>query len=239
MGCQSSKDAKAGRPSPCKPAEQPVSLLTSPNEKKAVELTNGTTEVEHGIGVPPAQPTSEVLDGSAVALPADGIHSRASEGSHASSQNDIATSQCSNMTSPAERAGTRHGTLHKQRTLCSEKHELDVMVVQFTAHDSTVGSFLGRNCKEMQWKVMFDREADPIDVKLHVQEHKLHSNEVSIESDGQAIFHGAGSQAKAKLLADFTHRWPFRATIRGINEQNFFELHLPPLVMTHGTQQQL
>jgi len=83
----------------------------------------------------------------------------------------------------------------------------------------------GRNCKEMQWTVMYDRDAKPIDIKLHVQEHKLHSNEVSIECDGQPIFHGAGAHAKAKMTDDFIYQWPFRGTIRGINEASFFEYH--------------
>jgi len=121
----------------------------------------------------------------------------------------------------------KHGLLRRQRTLCTDRTELDIMVSGFTSHDSTVGSVIGRNCKEMQWKVMYDRDAVPIDIKLHVQEHKLHSNEVHIESNGQPIFQGAGLQAKARMTEDFLYKWPFRATIRGINEVNFFEVHLP------------
>merc|ERR1719162_262659 len=120
-----------------------------------------------------------------------------------------------------------HGPLHglrKQRTLCTGSEELDVMVVGYVAHDSTVGSALGRNCKEVQWKVMYDREAAPIDIKLHVQEHKLHSNEVRIESDGQSIFHGAGPHAKTKMNEDFHYQWSIQGTIRGINEFNYFEV---------------
>jgi hypothetical protein len=61
------------------------------------------------------------------------------------------------------------------------------MVVEFTAHDSTVGSVIGRNAKEMKWKVMCDIHADPIDVKLNVQEHKLHYHAVSVESNGRFL----------------------------------------------------
>jgi hypothetical protein len=117
-----------------------------------------------------------------------------------------------------------HKMLRKQRTMATDRYELDVMVSQFTAHDSTVGSAVGRNCKHLQWKVMFDLDAPPIDIALHVQEHKLHSNEVKIDCNGQAIFHGAGSHAKAKMTEDFYYQWPFRAQIRGINEHNYFEL---------------
>jgi len=98
------------------------------------------------------------------------------------------------------------------------------MVVEFSSRDSTVGSVIGRNCKEMHWKVMYDREATPVDIKLHVQENKLHSNEVKIQSDGKPIFHGAGAHAKTKMTDDFRYQWPFRGTIQGINELNYFQV---------------
>jgi len=98
------------------------------------------------------------------------------------------------------------------------------MVVEFSTHDSTVGSVIGRNCKEMQWKVMYDEDADPIEISLHVQEHKLHSTEVEIACNGQHILHGAGAHAKAKLTEDFRYQWPIRGSIQGINEHNFFEV---------------
>jgi len=101
------------------------------------------------------------------------------------------------------------------------------MVVEFSSHDSTVGSMIGRNCKDVRWKVMYDRDATPIDIKLHVQEHNLHSNEVEIECNGQPIFHGAGAHAKAKMVEDFRYQWPFRGAIQGINELLFFEVNPP------------
>jgi hypothetical protein len=117
------------------------------------------------------------------------------------------------------------GRLKKQRTLCTDSNDLDVMVVEFTAHDSTVGSVIGRNSKEMRWKVLCDIHADPVDLKLNVQEHKLHYHEVSVESNGQYLLHGAGSHKMVKMVEDFHFQWPFRATIRGINEVGFFEMH--------------
>lgn len=136
------------------------------------------------------------------------------------------------MSSPQLQTGAltdsaHYGLLRKHRTICTTKKELDILVVGFSSHDSTVGSVLGRNCKEMRWKVMYDRDADPIDIRLHVQEHKLHSNEVKIECNGQAIFHGAGAHAKAKMTEDFRYEWSFRGGIKGINVLNFFEVNLP------------
>merc|ERR1711912_83313 len=72
--------------------------------------------------------------------------------------------------------------------------------------------------------VMYDGDADPIDIQVNVQEHKLHSNEVEIMCNGQHLLHGAGSHAKAKLTEDFRYQWPFRGSVRGINEQHFFEV---------------
>jgi hypothetical protein len=123
--------------------------------------------------------------------------------------------------------GSSPGLLRKHHSLVTDKKELDIMVVEFSSHDSTVGSIIGRNCKDMRWKVMFDRDADPIDIKLHVQEHNLHSNEVEIECDGQSIFHGAGTHAKAKMIEDFRYQWSFRGAIQGINELYFFEVNPP------------
>jgi len=116
------------------------------------------------------------------------------------------------------------GALRRELTFCTDRTELDILVTEFTSHDSTVGSAIGRNCKEICWKVGYDRRTDPIDIKLHVQENKVYSHEVHIESNGQSIFQGANSHAKAKMVEDFTYQWPFRATIRGINEVNYFEV---------------
>jgi hypothetical protein len=172
-------------------------------------------------GDAPAKPTAAELAGSPLSLGVDGFAS----GSRAPSDG---TQSHGALSHAAHSQGTHsHGFLKKSRTLCTESNELDIMVVEFTSHDSTVGSLIGRNCKEMRWKVMHDRGADPIDIKLHVQEHKLHHNDVSIESNGQEIFCGAGPHAKTKMIEDFHYQWPFRATMRGINEENFFEFHPP------------
>jgi hypothetical protein len=108
-------------------------------------------------------------------------------------------------------------------TLVSDKHELDVFVSQFTSHDSTVGSAIGRNSKDVAWKVIYDRDARPLDIKMNIQEHKLHYHEVGIECDGQALLAGAGSSV-AKMKQDFSYTWPFRGDVFGVNDVNFFEM---------------
>jgi hypothetical protein len=117
--------------------------------------------------------------------------------------------------------------LRKHRTLCTDSNELDLLVMSFSCHDSTVGNAIGRNCKEMHWTVGYNHKVSPIDIKLHVQERKLHNNEVRIESNGEPIFRGAGEHAKTKMIEDFCYQWPFRATILGIAEPCFFEFQPP------------
>jgi len=125
-------------------------------------------------------------------------------------------------------AGTRGvnscGLMRKQGTMCSDRCELDVMVSQFTSHDSTLANAMGRTCKHLKWKVLFAIDAAPIEIALDVQEHKLHYHEVGIECNGEPILHGVGSHTKGRMLEDFSYQWPFRATIKGINELNYFEL---------------
>jgi len=116
------------------------------------------------------------------------------------------------------------GRVRRHPTLCTARHEVDVMISQFTSHDSTVGNAIGRNCKDVQWKVMYDLDKEPIAVSLHVQEHKLHYNEVRIECNGTPIFQGASSQTKGRMTEDFYYEWPLCGTIRGINETNYFEV---------------
>jgi hypothetical protein len=117
--------------------------------------------------------------------------------------------------------------LLKQPTLCTDRHELDVMVMEFSCHDSTIGNAVGRNCKHMHWRVGYDRKASPIDINLHVQVKKIHNNEIRIECDGETIFGGPVEHAKTKMIEDVCCQWPLRATIRGISEYNFFEFHPP------------
>jgi len=173
----------------------------------------------------PQSQSKTLLDGSQ-ATKAGGISVTEQQPASSASVQPVSSPVCAGGSitgSPTESARS-HCLLRKYRTLCTSKTELDISVVEFSSHDSTVGSVLGRNCKEMRWKVMYDRDADPIDIKLHIQEHKLHSNEVEIECNGQPIFHGAGAHAKAKLTQDFRYQWSFRGSIRGINELNFFQV---------------
>jgi len=124
---------------------------------------------------------------------------------------------------PQDYSNASHAMRKKALTLVSDKHELDVFVSQFTSHDSTMGSVVGRNSKEVMWKIIYDRDAKPLDIKMHVQEHKLHYHDVGIECDGQFLLAGAGSSA-AKVKEDFSYKWPFRGNVFGVNEVNFFEM---------------
>jgi hypothetical protein len=88
---------------------------------------------------------------------------------------------------------------------------------------------IGRDAKEVQWKVVYDRDAAPIDIKLKVQKHKVHYHEVGVESNGEQILTGPGADM-AKMKADFQYKWPLRATLRGIGVENFFEVRPAHLI---------
>lgn len=79
---------------------------------------------------------------------------------------------------------------------------------------------------------MYDLHSEPIDIRVKVQEHKLHYNGVSVECNDHAIFCGADGQ-KAKMIEDLHFQWPFRATIRGVGAPDVFELRMPCYGM-HG-----
>jgi hypothetical protein len=138
------------------------------------------------------------------------------------------TSSDATPSNGAQRNGTNSFAMLKnqQRALCTDRNEINMMVRKFFCQSSTVGNAIGRNSKEIHWAVGHDRRAPPLDIKLHVQEHKLHSTGVRVELNGQPIFGGAGA-AKSPMMEDFCYRWPLRATIRGISEQNFYEMQFP------------
>jgi len=121
----------------------------------------------------------------------------------------------------------RRGMLRKQRTQVVDKNELDIMITEFSCHDSTVLSTLGKHCMEAKWKVQAGHDMTPIDIKIHVDKSVFSSPEVHVVSNGQSLFHSQGGYTKANMQEDFRYKWPFRATTRGINEIDVFEFRPP------------
>lgn len=195
MGCQGSKSTKPGVP------EKHGALASSPSEssKKTLLGSEGTKNPvgETAVLSPCPQPSETHTS----AYPSVGMYA--------------------NMVPMYANTIPRN----QQRTLCTERNEIHVMVTKFSCHNSTVGNAIGRNSKEIRWMVGFDRNASPLDIKLHIQEHKLHDTGVRIEVNGQPIFTGAG-EMKSTMTEDFRYQWPLRATIRGLSERNFFEIRL-------------
>lgn len=197
MGCQGSKSAKA-----CKPNKQ-CDLVTSSPQSPGKTLLGASEE----------NATTKTLGESVEAMPPQATEARGVP---------------AGMDGIAPTSGTYRDTMlrNQQRTLCTDATELDIMVTNFSCHNSTVGNAIGRNCKELHWAVIYDRKSSPIDIKLSIQEHKLHSTGVRIDLDGQPILCGAGG-VKSTMVEDFCYQWPLRATIRGISERNFFEIQFP------------
>jgi len=97
-----------------------------------------------------------------------------------------------------------------------------MMVLEFSCRDSSAFTAIGKNCKEVKWRVAA-MGSEPVEVGLHVEKLPHMSPEVSISANGNKLF-PLGSKAKEKLKADFEQRWPFRGVAKHINQKNFFEV---------------
>mmetsp|Transcript_50000 Transcript_50000/g.88045 ORF Transcript_50000/g.88045 Transcript_50000/m.88045 type:complete len:566 (+) Transcript_50000:77-1774(+) len=116
------------------------------------------------------------------------------------------------------------GLLRKQRTVVVDNNELDVMVTEFSCHDSSVLTALGKHSKEAKWKVQVGQDTDPVDITLHVDMGVVSGPAVQVSSNGRTVFKTAGGYTRKAMYDDFEHRWPFRGKIRGMHEPNVFEL---------------
>lgn len=116
-----------------------------------------------------------------------------------------------------------NNNLRRQRTVVVDKGEVDFRVLEFSCRDSSVLSSLGQHCKESRWKICVGSDAMPVEIKLHVDKNVISSPEVSVEWNGDKVF-PSGNGTKGKLREDFTWKVPFRGTVKGLQEKNFFEI---------------
>jgi len=116
------------------------------------------------------------------------------------------------------------GLLRKQRTVVVDNNDLDVMVVEYACHDSSVLTTLGKHSKEAKWKVQVGYDTTPVDIRLHVDQGVVSGPAVQVTSNGKLVFKTAGSYTRKAMYDDFEHRWPFRGTIKGMNEPSMFQL---------------
>lgn len=202
MGCSSSKPATTNAAAAPAAEQQPAkTLLPSDETPKPVGSDTQTSG-----SAPPQTATSAPSTNNAAVQDANAAASPRPTNGAVSYGND---------------AGS-YGMM-KHKVLNSSKHELEIMVSQFISHDSTVGKALGRQNEEKEWKVVYDRDKPPLALKLKVQEHKLHYHEVALEFNSNQML-GAAGGGMMKMREDFGYQWPFRGTIRGINEVNYFEV---------------
>lgn len=110
----------------------------------------------------------------------------------------------------------------RARTIEAPRQELDMMVLEFTCQDESAFTAIGKNCKEVKWKVGA-MGTEPMEVHMHVEKYPGRSPEVSITGNGQKLF-PMGGKNKEKLKSDFQQKWPFRGIAKGIDQTNFFEV---------------
>mmetsp|Transcript_124918 Transcript_124918/g.388881 ORF Transcript_124918/g.388881 Transcript_124918/m.388881 type:complete len:491 (-) Transcript_124918:30-1502(-) len=110
----------------------------------------------------------------------------------------------------------------RARTIEAPRQELDMMVLQFSCHDESAFTAIGKNCKEMKWKIGA-MGTEPVDIILHVEKLPGRSPEVSITADSKKLF-PLGGKNKEKLKTDFQQKWPFRGVAKDVDKKNFFEI---------------
>lgn len=97
-----------------------------------------------------------------------------------------------------------------------------MMVLEFCCQDESAFTALGKNCKEVKWRVAA-MGTEPLEIKLTVEKLPKMSAEVAITCNGNKLY-PLGSKGKEKLKNDFEHKWPFRGIAQGVHMKNFFEV---------------
>jgi len=99
--------------------------------------------------------------------------------------------------------------------------DLDFSVVEFTCHDDSVLTYLGKHCKESKWKISLGPDRKLMEVKISVDKQIASSPEVTVMCDDEKVF-PEGNVMKSKLAADFEWVKPFRGALKGLNVKDYF-----------------
>jgi hypothetical protein len=124
--------------------------------------------------------------------------------------------------------------MRKARTQIINKHEVDILVQEFSCTDDATFQALGNHSKETRWKIQAGINTQPYEIKLHVDKTLAGSPEIWVECQGAKVFPESGKK-QSKLREDFIWHTTFRGTIRGINEKHRFEA-MPPILDRRGEQ---
>jgi len=98
-----------------------------------------------------------------------------------------------------------------------------MMVLEFSCQDGSAFTALGKNCKEVRWRVAA-MGSEPMEIKLSIEKLPVGSPTVGITYNSNKLFPLGGSKTKDKLKTDFEQKWPFRGQARNIEKRNFFEV---------------
>lgn len=103
----------------------------------------------------------------------------------------------------------------RSRTSNIKDGEIDFRVLQFTCHDNTFLSGVGKHCQESRWLLEVAGQSQPVDILVTVDKQVMSAPEVHVTCNSKQVF-PASSKDKAKLQEDFSWRWPFRGVVRGL-----------------------
>lgn len=108
----------------------------------------------------------------------------------------------------------------------NRKNDLDVYITEFSVEadnrimDVDHSQTDTANAKSIRWKILFDREAAPLDLHIGVRDFG-NSREVSVAADGAPLLRG---QEALSMTEDFHYDWLLHSTVPGIGEVNFFDV---------------
>lgn len=100
--------------------------------------------------------------------------------------------------------------------------ELDMLVLSFTCRDSSKFGSVGKQSKELVWKVAA-MGTPPVEINVSLEKQPMFSPEVSISADGARLFPVAGGE-KSKMKEDFAQKWSFRGQAQNLDLKGFWEV---------------
>lgn len=103
----------------------------------------------------------------------------------------------------------------------AQKTELDIMVLEFLCADDRKFSVMGKQTKEMVWKVAA-LGVPAVEITCNFMKMPMMAPEISILADGKTVFPAGGE--KGKLSNDFCQKWSFKGQAANLDKRDYWEV---------------
>lgn len=110
----------------------------------------------------------------------------------------------------------------RARTCEAPSQQLDMMVLEFGAHESSMMTATGKHNKEMKWRVAA-LGTEPMEVVVKVDKTPGSAPYVGVHHNTTKLF-PTGDKSSAHLKENFEHKWPYRASPQNLDKEDFFEV---------------